>query len=166
MHIDLVGPLPEAEDFKYILTAIDQATRYPIAVPLKSTEATEVWRSFENNWIGTFGVPTLLISDRGAQFTSKNWAEQCQMIAFRSETTPAYYPEVNGMVERWHRTFKSTLSCDHFSDKDWASRLPTILLGLRARPHLDSGLSPHQQAFGTELTLPADFASKEVVELD
>ena len=66
MHINLVGPLPEAEGFKYILTAIDQAIRYPIAVPLKSTEATEVWRSFENNWIGTFGVPTLLISDRGA----------------------------------------------------------------------------------------------------
>ena len=41
-----------------------------------------------------------------------------------------------------------------------------ILFGLRAQPHLDSGLSPHHQAFGTELTLPADFASKEAEELD
>ena len=55
---------------------------------------------------------------------------------------------------------------DGFSDKNWASRLPIILLGLRARPQLDSGLSPHKQAFGTELTLPADFASKEAEELD
>ena len=52
------------------------------------------------------------------------------------------------------------------SDKNWASRLPIILLGLRARPHLDSGLSPHQLAFGCEITLPADFASKEAEELD
>ena len=37
---------------------------------------------------------------------------------------------------------------------------------LRARPHLDSGLSPHQQAFGCEINLPADFASKEAEELD
>ena len=41
-----------------------------------------------------------------------------------------------------------------------------ILLGLRARPHVDSELSPHQQAFGCEINLPADFASKEAEELD
>ena len=61
---------------------------------------------------------------------------------------------------------KNSISCDSQSDKNWASRLPMILLGLRARPHLDSGLSPHQQAFGTELTLPTNFASKEAEELD
>ena len=83
-----------------------------------------------------------------------------------SETTPAYNPEANGMVERWHRTLKNTISCDQYIDKNWASRLLIILLGLRAQPHLDSGLSPHQQAFGMELTLPADLASKEAQELD
>ena len=88
------------------------------------------------------------------------------MFGIRSETTPAYHPEANGMVERWHRTLKNSISCDRQSDKNWASRLPMILLGLRARPHLDSSLSPHQQAFGTELTLPANFASKEEEELD
>ena len=41
-----------------------------------------------------------------------------------------------------------------------------ILLGVRARPHLDSGLSPHQLAFGTEPTLPTDLANKEADELD
>ena len=44
--------------------------------------------------------------------------------------------------------------------------LPMILLGLRAQPQLDSGLSPLQQAFGTKLNLPADLASREGKELD
>ena len=88
------------------------------------------------------------------------------MFGIRCSTTPAYHPESNGLVERWHRTLKSSIACDRYSDKDWASRLPIILLELRARPHLDSGLSPHQQAFGCEITLPADFASKEAEELD
>ena len=43
VHIDLIGLLP-----KYILTAIDRASHYPIAVSLQSTEATEVWKQFEN----------------------------------------------------------------------------------------------------------------------
>ena len=88
------------------------------------------------------------------------------MFGIRSETTPAYHPEANGMVERWHRTLKNSISCDCYSNRNWASRLLMILLGLRAQLHLDSGLSPHQQAFRTELTLPADFASKKEEELD
>ena len=38
----------------------DQASHYPIAVPLWSTETAEVWKAFEDHWIGTLGVPTLL----------------------------------------------------------------------------------------------------------
>ena len=99
MHIDLVGPLPETEDgYRYILTAIDRATCYPIAVPLKSTETAEVWQKFQDNWISTFGVPDLLVSARGSQFTSGYWAEQCKMFGIRCSTTPAYHPEGNGIV--------------------------------------------------------------------
>ena len=40
------------------------------------------------------------------------------------------------------------------------------MLGLWARPHVDSGLSPQQLTFGTEILLPVDFLSKEAEELD
>merc|ERR1711946_91191 len=71
VHVDLVGPLPESEEgYKFILTCIDRATRYPVAIPLKSTETAEVWQQFQDNWIATFGVPALLVTDRGSQFTS------------------------------------------------------------------------------------------------
>ena len=68
-------------------------------VPLKSTETTEVWKQFQSNWIATFGVHTLLLFNQGSQFTSAYWSEQCQMSGIRSETTPAYYPKANDMVE-------------------------------------------------------------------
>ena len=62
VYTDIVGPLPETEDgYRYILTAINRATDYPIAVPLKSTETTKVWKQLQDNWISTFGVPALLI---------------------------------------------------------------------------------------------------------
>ena len=55
VHIDLVRPLPKSSGFKYILTAIDRASRYPIAVPpLWSTETMEVWNTFEDNFQGTY----------------------------------------------------------------------------------------------------------------
>ena len=45
-------------------------------------------------------------------------------------------------------------------------RLPIIMLGLWASPHVDSGLSPQQLTFGTEIHLPVDLPSKEAEELD
>ena len=70
LHTDLIGPLPETEDgYHYILTT------------------TEVWQKFQDNWISTFGVPDLLISDRGSQFTSSFWAERCKMFGIRCSTT-------------------------------------------------------------------------------
>ena len=41
--IDIVGPLPRTkEGNRYLLTILDQATRYPEAVPLKEISATTV----------------------------------------------------------------------------------------------------------------------------
>ena len=73
-----------------------------------------------------------------------------------TSTTAAYNPQANGLVERWHCVLKDTLK---------ATALPIILLGLRAQPSSDSGLSPHQMVFGTEPYLPADFVSRDAQEI-
>ena len=88
------------------------------------------------------------------------------MFWIQSETTQAYHLEANGIVEGWHWMLKNAISYNRQNNKEWSSRLPMILLGLRARPHLDSRLSPRQQVLGTELTLPANFISREAEELD
>ena len=62
---------------------------------------------------------------------------------------------LNGIVERWHQMLISAISCNCQKNRDWLSRLPIILLVLRAT----SGLWP-QPAPVTELTLElytADF---------
>ena len=61
---------------------------------------------------------------------------------------------------------KNAISWDCQNNKEWSNRLPMTLLGLRAQPHLDSDLSPNQQAFGSELTPPPEFASRGTEELD
>ena len=71
VHIDLVGPLPVSQGFKYLLTRADRFTRWPEAFPLIDITAESVTHAFVVGWIARFGVPVVIVTDRGKkQFES------------------------------------------------------------------------------------------------
>ena len=104
-------------------------------------------------------MPVNLVTDRGSQFTGSYSASTT------TSTIAAYNPQANGLVERWHHVLQVTLKATANKLQYWADRLPILLLGLRARPSSDSGLSPHQMVFGTEPYLPVDFISRDTQEM-
>jgi hypothetical protein len=76
VHIDLVGPLPVAEDGStYLLTMVDRKTRWLEAVPLRSMEAAACTDASIGTWVARYGVPAVVTTDRGRQFTSAVLAE-------------------------------------------------------------------------------------------
>ena len=77
--IDLVGPFPTATGgFKFLLTCIDLATRWPEAIPIKTATARIIITQLTNVF-SRCGFPTAIISDNGTQFTGKvfqKWLKQ------------------------------------------------------------------------------------------
>ncbi|XP_023320310.1 uncharacterized protein LOC111695285 [Eurytemora carolleeae] len=61
-----------------------------------------------HGWISRFGVPAVITSDRGAQFTSSLWSAICSLLKIKHKTTTAFHPQSNGMVERFHRCTRSS----------------------------------------------------------
>ena len=49
-----------------------------------------------------FGMPAVMTSDRGTQFTSSLWAALCTLLGIQHVQTTAYHPEGNSLVERFH----------------------------------------------------------------
>ncbi len=136
--MDLVGPLPTSPDgFKYIFTIIDRSTRWFEAVPVKNMEATV---ALVAGLICRFGVPAAVTSDRGTLFTSAVWEALCTQLGIKHITTTAFHPCSNRMVERAHRQLKDALRA-HQAANYWPEHLPWVLLGLRAAPKEDSGVS-------------------------
>jgi transposase InsO family protein len=103
IHIDLVGPLTPSNGFNHILTVIDRTSHWMETISLANTTAAEVTTSLFSGWICRFGVPAIITSDRGAQFTSNIWNSLCLLLQIKHQPTTAYHAQANGMVERLHR---------------------------------------------------------------
>jgi hypothetical protein len=158
IHVDLVGPLPRSSGFSYLFTVIDRTTRWPEAVPLTSTTAADCAAALLQGWIQRFGVPDIITSDRGPQFTSSLWASLCSLLSISHTQTTAYHPQSNGLVERFHRRLKNALRA-RAAGADWFLHLPWVLLGFRTSCGEDSEFSPSENVFGSQLVLPGQFLS-------
>ena len=146
IHMDLVGPLPEAGGNRYFLSIIDRASRWFEIVPLQNIEAKTVCREFVRQWISRYGVPSTILTDRGLQFKSQILQDLCQVLGIQLLHTTSYHPQCNGLVERLHRRIKESLTA---RGGNWMDELPWTLLGLRAVPREDSGLITHSKQGGT-----------------
>jgi len=163
IHLDIVGPLPASSSgHTHLLTIIDRSTRWLEAVPLSSTSAEACADAVCSAWIARFGVPAAMTSDRGRQFTSAVWTSLCSTLGVEHCTTTSYHPQSNGMVERAHRQLKDALR-SRLAGSRWLEHLPWVLLGLRAAPKEDSALSSAEMVFGTQLRLPGELASGQLV---
>lgn len=158
VHMDIIGPLPDCECFRYCLTLIDRFSRWPEAIPLKNISAQTVCRAFTDNWVTRFGSPETLTTDQGTQFESKIFTELRRVIGCDRVKTTSYHPASNGLVEKMHRTLKAAIMCH--VENDWIHSLSTVLLGLRIYA-TDSRASPEEYVYGTTLRIPGELIVPE-----
>ena len=163
VHLDIVGPLPPSDDYRYIVTMIDRKTNWPEAVPVKTITAEEVAGALYSTWITRYGCPNRITTDRGGQFESALFNHLTKVMGIERIRTTAYHPQSNGKVERWHRSLKAAIM-SRGNERFWARELPTVLLGLRTTLRDDTGFSPAELVYGTTLKLPGDiFIPSETV---
>ena len=156
VHIDLVGPLPPSDGYRYMLTCVDRFTRWPEATPLTDISTDTVARAFIDTWITRFGVPFNLTSDRGSQFESSVWSKVMSLLGIRRFRTASYHPQANATVERFHRQLKASLMASGQPREHWSRNLGLVLLGIRASLKQDLQCSSAELVYGTTLTLPGE----------
>ena len=160
-HINLdIVTMPVSNGFRYLLTAVDRFSRWPVAIPMRDVTAESVADSFTHGWVATFGVPSSITTDRGSQFLSALWQQLMAAWGVKTHLTTAYHPASNGLVERFHRRLKEALlAMGTDSPDEWFWRLPCVLLAIRTTLKPDIGASPADLVFGEGLAVPGTLLS-------
>ena len=154
-HVDLVGTLPCSNGFTYLLTCVDRFSRWPEALPLADCAADSVAHGLLTCWITRFRVPSIILTDRGAQFESALFHSLLKFLGSTHLRTTAYHPQSNGLVERFHRHLKPAIMAQR--NNGWYHTLPLVLLGIRAAFREDLDCSSAELVYGTTLHLPGEF---------
>lgn len=154
IHMDIVGPLPISQGMRYVLTMVDRFTRWPEAIPLATIDAETISKCFLERWVALYGCPETITTDRGPQFESCSFNDTLKTLGCHRVRTTAYHPQANGMVERFHRQLKASLSA--VDATNWTEALPIVLLGIRSTLKTDIKASSAELVYGQPLRLPGD----------
>ena len=158
-HVDIVGPLPESEGYRYILTIIDRTTRHLTALPVKEPSAECCSKAFLLHYVALYGLPTACTSDQGSNFVSNLFTEMQRHLGIDIKHTPIYWPQGNGLIERNHQSLKNSIKAQlvemgEMHKQNWMKYLPWALLGRRTAFNKDLGTSSSELTLGTYISVP------------
>ncbi|GFT41489.1 retrovirus-related Pol polyprotein from transposon 412 [Trichonephila clavipes] len=139
------------------LVVVDYFTKWPETYPISDQKASTVAEVLVQQWISRFGVLLQLHSDQGRKFDSAVSKRLCEIHAIDKTRTTALHPQSDGMVERFNRTIRNSLSLLVSSNQqDWDKKFPFFLLAYRRVVHDATGYFPSQMLFGRDIRLLAD----------
>jgi hypothetical protein len=147
--MDTQWGLPEtARGYKGLLVLTDHLSRYPVAYPLITKEASEIARRLWE-FISLFGPPKSLLSDNGSEFVNSTVAELTTLHGVDRVVTAPYHPNTNGQVERLNHTIAEALRKHAIDDPlEWDVHLDHILYSYRTRVHSTTQMTPYSLVFG------------------
>lgn len=154
LHLDCTGPFTQArQGYKYILLIIDAFTKFCLLKPLKTMAAQELVDTVRDS-VTLFGTPSLIITDRGSNFSSKQlqalfteWQVEHHMIATGT-------PRGNGQVERYVTTVTNMLSTMCSPESDWPSELWRVQQSINTTVQKSTGFTPMRLLIGRDSNIP------------
>ena len=124
--MDILSGFPMTKDkYKHVLLVVDSYSKWCEVFSLRTQEATEIADILYKEIITRYGVPRVLISDRGRKCMSNLVKTISEMFQITRHLTSSYHPQTNVSVERINSVIIQALRAYTKNQQDdWINLLP------------------------------------------
>jgi len=160
INFDAIGPFDtDVYGNTHALVILDTFSRYVKIRPLRDLSGITAAHHLKE-FVNTFGVPAVMLSDNGTQFVNEALTAYARMAGSEKLETLAYSHEENGLVERANREVLRhvrTLIYETTLKKHWSEMLPDVERMINSTHHSAIGTTPARIVFGTSVDLHRGF---------
>ena len=150
LNVDFKGPLPSASRNRYMLTIVDEYSRFPFVFPCPDITSATVINCL-CQLFAIFGMPAYIHSDRGSSFMSAELKSFLVSKGIASSRSTAYNPRGNGQVERYNgiiwKAVSLALRSRDLPVENWEAVLPDALHSVRSLLSTATNETPHERLF-------------------
>ncbi|XP_016168883.1 uncharacterized protein K02A2.6-like [Arachis ipaensis] len=112
-----------------------------------------MWRQV----ITRFGIPKIIISDNGTQFTDKKFVEFLTGLGIKQKFSSVEHPQTNGQVESANKVILLGLKKRLDSKKGaWADELASVLWSYRTTEQSSTGKTSFRLTYGVDAVIPVE----------
>ncbi|GFU95935.1 uncharacterized protein K02A2.6 [Trichonephila clavipes] len=130
IHVDFAGLIFEHTYF----LIVDAHSKWLEVYPMKVTTTKKTIECLRDSF-ARFGLPRVLVSDNGSQFTSYEFQRFMHKNGVRHKTSAPFKPSSNGQAERYVATLKQSLRAMHKYEGTIQQKLSTFLMQYRKAPN-------------------------------
>lgn len=148
LNIDFKGFVPSNSRNRYILTVVDEYSRFPFAFPCPDLNSSTVIKCLTEIFT-IFGLPAFIHSDRGSSFLSHELTSFLHSNGIATSLSSPYNPRGNGQVERYNgivwKTVTLALKSKQLPTTHWESVLGEALHAIRSLLCTSTNCTPHER---------------------
>jgi transposase InsO family protein len=143
-----------------MLVAVDKFTKW-VEAALVTTQDSTIAINFIKSIIFRFGVPHIIITDNGTNFTSKEFKNYCESMGIKLKFASIAHPKTNGQVKKVNGLIcngikKRLLAPLEKSKHAWVDELPFVLWSLRTTPNAATQETPFFLVHSAKAVLPVE----------
>lgn len=155
--MDFITGLPRTQrKYDSIWVIVDRLTKSAHFLPVRTTYSAEDYaRLYVREIVRLHGVPTSIISDRGAQFTANFWRSFQKGLGTQVNLSTAFHPQTDGQAERTIQTLEDMLrACIIDFKGSWDDHLPLIEFAYNNSYHSSIQMAPYEALYGRKCRSP------------
>ncbi|CEP07117.1 hypothetical protein [Parasitella parasitica] len=140
---------------RFVLVIMEYLSKWAVTCALKSYDTDSIAQVLLYDVVLKYGLPSRIISDNGSSYISDGMTMVLDRLGISRSLTSVEHPQSDGLVERFNRTLKASLSIVAGQEPNtWCEYLPFVTFAYNTAKQASTGFSPFKIMHGRDAELP------------